>query len=751
MAKLSLKYYSGEDLYSDGDIENVIKEYVQNIPDLDKIDDNIDDYAVVYHLSDMRENIISWYPFENSDSILEIGAGCGAITGALCARAGKVTAVELSKRRAEINYLRHQNIDNLTIEVGNLNEMSFEDKFDYVILNGVLEYAMSFTGGDTPYETFINNIKKYLKDDGKFIIAIENRLGMKYFSGAPEDHTKNLFLGLNRYQGNDSVRTFSKTELTQLLNVCGLTKTSFFYPYPDYKFPMEIFSENTINTKQYGRYTSQYGDARYNLYDDGKIATGFTNEKVMDRFANSFFVVAGADKANIDTNIDYVKYSNDRLPQYRIKTTIYRNGDAKFVTKTALNSKAEEHIRKISDNENCSISQMNGYEILAGEKNGNSIKYSFLKGQTLNDKLTKLLRADRFAEFKTTINQFFNDMLAGASYQKYLNKQFIDVFGDVRWDDGAECIAPANIDLIFDNIFEENGINKIIDAEWVFDFPIPTKFIRWRALNEYYTNHADELEKFLDYSSYMCTWDINEEDDGIFRNWADHFTIEYVGALRHKKFLQYNIPFDLNKYYQKNRFIDSALFFDLGDGYSENNKCLAQMVLTGEKNFSVEFKIPELEAIKRLRFDPLENKLCNIKICGVNCDISMLTNNGTLNSNGFINFETLDPQVEFCIEDIDKSNASRDIQTLRIWGEVEIMSDESTLFFARSKMEAELQRYQAEAVQLKEQILQQEREKMLLNNEKITLFEELKSIKTSRSYRLTQKLKKILRLNNNKQ
>ena len=40
-----------------------------------------------------------------SDSLLEIGAGCGAITGALAREARDVTCIDLSKRRSLIKCL----------------------------------------------------------------------------------------------------------------------------------------------------------------------------------------------------------------------------------------------------------------------------------------------------------------------------------------------------------------------------------------------------------------------------------------------------------------------------------------------------------------------------------------------------------------------------------------------------------------------------------------------------------------------
>ena len=151
MAELNLDYYTAKDHYSDGDIEETLLKMAQEGKSFEDLPEDEVSFPMVYHFSGLRENILSWYPLKETDSVLEIGAGCGAITGMLCRKAGHVTSVELSKRRADINYARNNDKENLTIMVGNLNDMTFPEKFDYVVVNGVLEYAMSFTEGKTPY------------------------------------------------------------------------------------------------------------------------------------------------------------------------------------------------------------------------------------------------------------------------------------------------------------------------------------------------------------------------------------------------------------------------------------------------------------------------------------------------------------------------------------------------------------------------------------------------------------------------
>ena len=89
--------YHGQDNYSDGEVEDVILDIVKNNT-RDKYDDIITErrnWPILYHLSDKRTNIIEWFPIGKDKKVLEIGSGCGAITGVLADKAGTVTCIEL--------------------------------------------------------------------------------------------------------------------------------------------------------------------------------------------------------------------------------------------------------------------------------------------------------------------------------------------------------------------------------------------------------------------------------------------------------------------------------------------------------------------------------------------------------------------------------------------------------------------------------------------------------------------------------
>lgn len=293
--QLNLSDYEGEDFYSDGDVEEELLDIVSKYSP-EEYDDIIlerNSWAIMYHLSKHRENILSWYPFSKEDYVLEIGAGCGAVTGALLEQVKGVTAVDLSKRRSMINAVRHCNSSNLEIRVGNFNivERHLEKKYDYITLIGVFEYAKMYIGCADPYQTFLDKINAHLKDNGKILIAIENRIGLKYLAGCKEDHVGKYFEGIEGYTNTEGIETFSKQELEQLLERAGYNKYKFYYPYPDYKLPTTIYSDEFLPQKgELYNNIRNFDAERWVLFDETRAFDRMISAGMFPMFSNSFFI-----------------------------------------------------------------------------------------------------------------------------------------------------------------------------------------------------------------------------------------------------------------------------------------------------------------------------------------------------------------------------------------------------------------------------------------------------------------------------
>lgn len=98
-------------------------------------------------------------------------------------------------------------------------------------------------------------MKTLLKEDGVILLALSNRLGLKYFAGFREEHTNQFFSGVGGYVDNDDVKTFSRTELIKLIEASEFTNYKFFYPFPNHEFPDVINTDKYINKIPYSRQT----------------------------------------------------------------------------------------------------------------------------------------------------------------------------------------------------------------------------------------------------------------------------------------------------------------------------------------------------------------------------------------------------------------------------------------------------------------------------------------------------------------
>lgn len=293
---LNYEWYSGRDVYCDGPVEDTMLEIAiaHREDEFNKIIAESNSWEILYHFSHIRQNIVSWLPISGLDDVLEVGAGCGAITGALADLAGSVTCIELSKKRSLINANRNRDRGNIEIMVGNFMDVepNLPKKFDYITLIGVLEYAPSYISGENPFETFLKKIAKHLKPNGKIVIAIENQMGLKYWAGCMEDHVGKLFEGIEGYRDTEGVKTFSRNGLQKLLGNCGFDKYVFYYPYPDYKFPLSIYSDKYL--PKVGELTNNINNfdrERLVLFDEGQAFDNIIRNGLFPEYSNSFLVI----------------------------------------------------------------------------------------------------------------------------------------------------------------------------------------------------------------------------------------------------------------------------------------------------------------------------------------------------------------------------------------------------------------------------------------------------------------------------
>ncbi len=236
--------------YTDGDaIEQNVAEIIAATADRrigsESLMAHISDWATLYHLSSARANLLRPIAHRLAGKrVLEIGAGCGAITRYLGELGADVVAIEGSRRRAAICAARCQDLENVAVVCDAFQRFEPGSTFDVVTLIGVLEYSRQLGDGDDAPLDLLQRSSERLSDEGLLIVAIENQLGLKYLAGAPEDHFPQPFFGVNDLYDTRTPVTFGRVELQKLLTAAGLPHHEFFAPFPDYKLPVAVVHED---------------------------------------------------------------------------------------------------------------------------------------------------------------------------------------------------------------------------------------------------------------------------------------------------------------------------------------------------------------------------------------------------------------------------------------------------------------------------------------------------------------------------
>ncbi len=631
---LDYEFYPGEDLYSDGTIEDEILGIVKEASRVEypAIIEERKSWPVLYHLSPLRGNIVDWLPVKNTDKVLEIGAGCGAITEKLSEKAGKVTCVDLSARRSQINAYRNQDRNNIEIYVGNFSDIepTLDTDYDYACLIGVFEYGQSYIHTAAPYEDFLKIMQKHVKNNGRIVIAIENKFGLKYWAGCKEDHTGAYFDGLEGYPEGGSARTFTRAGLEKIFRSCGVKEYSFYYPYPDYKFSTTIFSDKRLpNQGELIDNMRNFDRDRMVLFNEKYVFDGIIKDQLFDLFSNSYMAVLGP-----APEVDYVKYSNDRAREYELRTEIADTGNGKVVRKIPMNGDAFAHIKNMA--RFCELLK-NRYEGSGLSINpcqmaedGSYVQFPFEKGVTLEELLDQCLERDDLEEFYRLFDRYYELISYG------------------------EDKPVADYDLIFANILVEGDRWTVIDYEWTVEKQIPSSEIAFRAIYCYILE--EEKRNKINLDLILDKLGVSQSQAEEYQEKEGQFQKQVTGkrkAMGEIRALMGTYAVDpkmlMKQHLQKILDQRIQVYFDRGSGFQEADSVYISDVYISES--VLEAEIPVDGNVRNLRIDPADRS-CMVKIESLTFNDEeipfqkkLVETNGKAVRKGCYLFATQDPNI----------------------------------------------------------------------------------------------------------
>ena len=199
-----------------------------------------------------RDLFFRLHPPPPDARILDLGAGWGQIALPL-AHSCEVVAMEPTPERLAFiraAALQERVAGRMYFVQGDFFDVDFDTRYDLITCIGVLEWVPKFRQGDPLglQREFLERAARALAPGGQIVIGIENRLGLKYLLGAPDDHlgvpgvaVHDRALAAEKWKALAGIElrsfTFTQVELTELLAAAGLPNVTFFAALTDYKVP----------------------------------------------------------------------------------------------------------------------------------------------------------------------------------------------------------------------------------------------------------------------------------------------------------------------------------------------------------------------------------------------------------------------------------------------------------------------------------------------------------------------------------
>ena len=510
----------------DDEIQALLLEHRGDIRSILKDNHRLD---LLYALSSQRELLLEWYDFEPEAEVLQVGADYGALTGLFRSSVRAVTVLDDTESALETVRQRYPGAANIYYRKDSLAGYAAEacaesKKYDYVIFAGTLT---------APYEKHIHEAKSLLKPEGILIVASANALGMKYFAGTVEEEN-----------------ALTKRQLTELL--CGDRETQsmadesgalkFYYPMPDYKTPVSIYSDAYLPKKgDLTRVTPAYDYPPYHLMEQGEKFDTVCEAGIFDLYANSYLVFWSADPKQLQKEDEriFMKYNKTRREEFQIKTCICERNAAgaetgnkeRYVEKAALSLDGSAHIASFKEKYEKLTKQHRTLKVAEPKfaEHRNSVFFSYLVGETCAEKLGEQLAGGQLPldVLQIVMNQIY-DISPECRSAFNRTEEFDEVFGADLTEEEQKLLLSdtacevSNIDALFENMLMTREGIYCLDYEWVFLFPVPEHFVKYRILYYFYEQYSSVLKQ-LTLDQILGYFGITPEMAEVYRRMEENF------------------------------------------------------------------------------------------------------------------------------------------------------------------------------------------------------------------------------------
>lgn len=284
-------------------------------------------------------------------------------------------------------------------------------RYDYIVLVGSLEMCSE------PVK-LLEVLRGLLSTTGKMLIGTDNRLGIRYFCGDRDQFTGRNFDGIENYVSTGTLagdmgegRTYSKAELSKMLEQAGFRHYKFYSTIPSYIHPQMIISEDYLPQEELEtRIQPEYNYPDSVFLEEQRLYGELIQNGLFHAMADGFLIECTIDGALSD--VRQVTNSLDRGNKNAFCTIVRENE----VEKRAVYAEGTERLDVLVSHH--VDLKRRGIHVLDFAKKGNSLVMPYIKAENATAYFRRLLAEDR-EMFLKELDRFWQLILQSSEHVPY--------------------------------------------------------------------------------------------------------------------------------------------------------------------------------------------------------------------------------------------------------------------------------------------------------------------------------------------
>ena len=410
-------------------------------------------------IRELPKGLLSWYEFKQDGAALYIG--------------------EVEEALAEL--LEDKGLQVVTASVEQICDKDFlqryHQRFDYVVSVEDPELQAHPTDLLIAFSGLLNL-------DGRLLLGMNNRFGIRYFCGDRDPYTERNFDGIEGYRRAYSKnedkfngRCYSRSELKDMLNQAGFEHIRFYSVLSDLNNPFLIYAEDYMPNEDLAtRIFPAYNYPRSVFLEEESLYRSLLDNGMFHAMANAYLVECALTGEFCDVN--QVTCSMERGREKALITIIHRSG---IVEKKAVYPEGQDRIQKLF--EYGEDLREHGISVIDGKIENGAYLMPFVDAEVGQMYLKKLLLTDK-EHFLQEMDKF-RDLILQSS----------EIVEPDQGDGQGVVLRKGYLDMVPLNSFYIDGTFMVYDQE-VCEENIPANVIIKRMITTFYAGNP-ELHKIL--------------------------------------------------------------------------------------------------------------------------------------------------------------------------------------------------------------------------------------------------------------